>query len=138
MDWFARSLFRCRFAIWIGVALVALALWFVNRPVQFDQSIEGFFPPDHPALSSYRKARDAFGGDDFVFVAYEDQQLWTPDGMARVHELARAIRQDVSGVVRVDSIDQMPIPWRVDAAVEKLLALPAGRRALALPGIVAA
>jgi uncharacterized protein len=138
MDWLARTLFRYRFAIWIGVACMVIVLWFVNKPVQFDQSIEGFFPPDHPALLSYRRARTAFGGDDFVFVAYDDQELWTPEGMARVHELARAVRQDVSGVLRVDSLDQMPVPWKVDAAVEKLLALPTSRRPLALPGIVAA
>lgn len=138
MDWLARKLAQHRFAIWLVVAAITVVLWQVNRPVQFDQSIEGFFPPDHPAVVNYARAKQAFGGDDFVFVAYDDPELWTAAGMARLRELTGLIRQQVTGIARIDSLDQMPLPWKVDAAVETLLGLPPLRRPLALPGLVAA
>jgi hypothetical protein len=138
MNWLARSLLRFRFGVWLAVAVGAAVLWRASARVQFDQSIEGFFPADHPALLSYQRAKQAFGGDDLVFVAYDDEQLWTGEGMGRVHEFVQKIRQNVSGIVRVDSLDQMPLPWKVDAAVETLLGMPAYRRPLALPGLIAA
>src|SRR5262245_15789334 len=138
MDWLAHTLFRFRFAAWLVVGIGATVLWCVNGSVQFDQSIEGFFPPDHPDLLSYEHAKQAFDGDDFVFVAYDDEHLWTADGMARVHDFREAIAQTVTGVVRVESLDQMVLPWKVDAAVEALLGMPVVRRPLALPGLVAA
>jgi predicted RND superfamily exporter protein len=138
MHWMAGTLIRMRFAIWIAVVAGSCLLWRINSSVQFDQSIEAFFPPDHPALLSYEHAKAAFGGDDIVFVAYDDERLWSESGMARVHDLAQQIRQQVSGVQRVDSLDQMPLPWKVDSAVETLVSLPRLRRALAVPGLVSA
>jgi predicted RND superfamily exporter protein len=136
MDWLVRTLVRFRFIPWLVVLVGAALLWKVNRRVEFDQSIEGFFPPDHPALLNYQRAKEAFGGDDFVFVAYEDESLWTPDGMDRVHSLAKALRANVEGVARVDSLDNMPLPWRVDAAVETLARSAAARRVLELPRLI--
>jgi len=136
MDWLARTLFRFRLIVWLVVLAGAAVLWKVNRPVAFDQSIEGFFPPDHSALLNYQRAKEAFGGDDFVFVAYEDESLWTPDGMDRVRDLSKSLRANAAGVARVDSLDQMPLPWKVDAAVETLVKSPPARRVLELPRLI--
>jgi hypothetical protein len=136
MDWLARTVFRFRHLVWLVVLVGAALLWKFNRPVEFDQSLEGFFPPDHPALANYQRAKVAFGGDDFVFVVYDDESLWTPDGMDRVGALAKSIRADVPGVARVDSLDNMPLPWKVDAAVETLVKATPARRVLELPRLL--
>lgn len=120
IDRLSRLLFRFRYAVWgIVVPLIALS-WIFVPPVEFDQTIEGFFPHDHPALLSYEKTKRAFGGDQIIFVAYDDDQLWTPEGMDRVRLLADRIAEQVPSVERVDAIDQMPVPWLVDDAVSAM------------------
>ena len=117
IDRLARIVFRFRYAVWaVVLPLIALS-WIFVPPVQFDQTIEGFFPHDHPALLSYEKSKRAFGGDQIVFVAYDDNELWTPEGMDRVRTLADRIAEQVPGIERVDAVDQMPVPWLVDDAV---------------------
>jgi hypothetical protein len=118
MAMLARCILRVRFLSWSVALALAAILWGTGRPVQFEQSIEGFFPPGHSALRDYRAARQAFGSDDIVFVVYDDEQLWTPAGMDRVGWLADKLQEPGAGVERVDSLDAMPLPWRVDAAAE--------------------
>jgi predicted RND superfamily exporter protein len=117
IDRLSRILFRFRYAVWLVVVPLIGLSWLLVPPVEFDQTIEGFFPDDHPALLSYDKTKLAFGGDQIVFVAYDDPQLWTPGGMDRVRILADRISGEVPGVERVDAVDQMPVPWLVDEAV---------------------
>lgn len=118
IDRLSRILIRWRYVVWLVVLPVTAVSWILLPPVEFDQSIEGFFPPDHPALLSYQASERAFGGDQLIFVAYDDPGLWTDAGMDRVRMLADRIAAEVPGVERVDSLDQMPVPWRVDRAVE--------------------
>lgn len=118
LDRLARFLLRIRYATWLLAIAMGLA-FLVLPPVQFDQSIEAFFPDDHPALADYQRTKAAFGGDQIVFVAYDDPRLWTQAGMQRIRQLADQI-QDVPSVERIDSLDEMPVPWRVHEAVEAL------------------
>lgn len=113
-----RLVFQARYVVWLVVLPLAALSWLVVPPVEFDQTIEGFFPPDHPALLSYQHTKRLFGGDQIVFVAYDDPELWTEAGMDRVRTLADRILAEVPDVDRVDALDQMPVPWRVDRAVE--------------------
>ena len=117
IDWLSRILFRVRYVVWLVVLSLTVGSWWLVPPVEFDQSIEGFFPSDHPALLSYERSKQAFGGDQIIFVAYDDPELWTEQGMDRVRILADRIGDKVPGVDRVDAIDQMPVPWMVDDAV---------------------
>ena len=120
IDRLSRVLYRFRYIVWaVVIPLIALS-WIFVPPVVFDQTIEGFFPHDHPALLSYEKTKKAFGGDQIVFVAYDDDQLWTPEGMDRVRLLADRIAENVPGIDRVDAVDQMPVPWMVDEAVSTI------------------
>ena len=117
IDRLARNLFRFRYAVWAVVIPLIVLSWIFVPPVEFDQTIEGFFPPDHPALTSYERTKHEFGGDQIVFVAYDDEQLWTNAGMERVRLLANRLEEGVPSVERVDAVDQMPVPWMVDDAV---------------------
>lgn len=117
IDRLSRILFRVRYVVWLVVLPLTVVSWMLIPPVEFDQTIEGFFPPDHPALLSYEQSKRAFGGDQIIFVAYDDPQLWTEAGMNRVRILADRITAEVPDVERVDAVDQMPVPWMVDDAV---------------------
>ncbi len=113
----SRILFRMRYVVWLVVLSLTVVSWWLIPPVEFDQTIEGFFPPDDPALLSYERSKRAFGGDQIIFVAYDDPDLWTEAGMDRVRSLAGRITDEVPDIDRVDAIDQMPVPWMVDEAV---------------------
>ena len=116
IDRLSRILFRFRYAVWVAVVPLIVLSWLFVPPLEFDQTIEGFFPHDHPALLSYEQSKRAFGGDQIVFVAYDDDRLWSPEGMDRVRILADRISAEVPGVERVDAVDQMPVPWLADKA----------------------
>lgn len=121
MDRLCGWVWRLRWATWFVVGVVALGLSAIVPPIRFDQSIEGFFPDDHEGLARYTEARKLFGEENMVFVAYEDPDLWSPEGMDRLAELAAALGEDKEGVERVESMDAMPLPWRVDEAVETIV-----------------
>ncbi|MCA9068274.1 MAG: hypothetical protein KDA84_05095, partial [Planctomycetaceae bacterium] len=114
------GLWRTRYIVWVLVLAVMGWGWWTTPPVRFNQTIEGFFPPDNPALRNYQKTEQLFGGDQLVFVVYDDPELWTPEGMQRIATLTDAVKDSVPGIARVESLDRMPVPWRVDAAVAEL------------------
>ena len=55
--------------------------------LRFDTSIEVWFLEKDPDLRSYRAYIEAFESDQIVVVAYEDPELWTPEGLSFLHEL---------------------------------------------------
>ena len=71
------------FAVAAVVLLVLLVLF--GKRVSYEQSIKSFFADDDPVMVAYQKAAQAFGDDNFVFVAYDDPELLTPgrDGPRR-------------------------------------------------------
>jgi predicted RND superfamily exporter protein len=78
---------------------------------------------------AYRQASSRFGNDQFVFIAYHDPDLLTPEGIARVAELAGAIRSaEIEGVVSVQSLDTMPLFWQLDDALLALEKIPERKR----------
>lgn len=58
----------------IAVVLLAAALP-VADGLTFDQTIESFFPPDHPDILLLQQTRGYFGGDEFVIVAWQQPDL---------------------------------------------------------------
>ncbi len=124
MSFLVSFILRIRYWVWLAVLAGAAVLWWTTPPIVFEQSIEGFFPDDHPALVAYRKATALFGEDHFVFAAYDDPKLWTVEGMNRVRAFATALAKEVTGLKRIDALDQMPVPWKADEAVEALVKNP--------------
>jgi uncharacterized protein len=114
------------------IFLLLIALLVAGKRVSYEQSIRSFFADDDPAIVDYTKASDAFGDDNFVFVAYDDPDLLTPGGMDRVAELARALGPtQISGVTRVESLDAMPLLWKIDDGLIAMDAMPKFARTLA-------
>jgi uncharacterized protein len=115
-----------------AVTLLLVALLIAGKRVSYEQSIRSFFADDDPAIVDYRKASDAFGDDNFVFVAYDDPELLTARGMNRVAELALEVGPaNVEGVSRVESIDAMPLLWKIDDGLIAMDVLPSFARNLA-------
>jgi predicted RND superfamily exporter protein len=114
-----------------AVALVLLAIF--GKRVGYEQSIKSFFADDDPNMARYQAAAKVFGDDNFVFIAYDDPALLTPEGMDRVAELVAAVGPaQINGVKRVESLDAMPLLWDIDDLLLRLDRLPAFARNLAL------
>ena len=76
----------------LGIALTALA-WPVASRLSFDQSIESLYATDDPYLLDYVTSKQTFGGDEFVMVAYRDDELESPEGLSRLREFAKELSQ---------------------------------------------
>jgi predicted RND superfamily exporter protein len=122
-------LLRARLFLFAGTVLALILLLAFGKEVRYDQSIESFFAEDDPAVVAYRNASAMFGNDQFVFIAYRDDELLTPGGIDRVAELAGAIRSaGIEGVVSVQSLDEMPLFWQLDDALLALEKIPEKKR----------
>jgi predicted RND superfamily exporter protein len=128
-----RILLKARHVTFALTALGLVLLLAFGRKVSYEQSIKSFFADDDPVMTTYQEAARSFGDDNFVFIAYDDPQLVTAAGMDRVAELAAAVGPDqIDGVLRVESLDAMPLLWSIDDVLLGLDRLPAFARKLAL------
>jgi predicted RND superfamily exporter protein len=126
-------LLRSRYLTTFATVALLILLVVFGKKVSYEQSIGSFFADDDPYMAVYRKASASFGDDNFVFLVYDDPELVTPAGLDRVAELAAAVSPDrIAGVLRVESLDAMPLVWSLDDALMTLDRLPALARNLAL------
>ncbi|WZO98001.1 MMPL family transporter [Isosphaeraceae bacterium EP7] len=131
------TLLRARYVSLAVVVLTLVSLALFGRRVSYEQSIKSFFADDDPELAKYKVASDSFGDDNFVFVAYDDPELLTPGGMDRVAELARELGPlNIEGVLRIESLDAMPVFWKIDEALVRLEGLPMFARNIAVAGLM--
>ena len=79
-----------------------LSVW-QTLDLRFDTSIEVWFLEKDPDLRSYRAYIEAFESDQIVVIAYEDPELWTPEGLRFLHELTTRA-EEVGHVQYVRSI----------------------------------
>ena len=128
-----RLLLAARYVTFAAVAILLVLLAFFGKRVSYDQSISSFFAEDDPNMLVYQRAARTFGDDNFVILVYDDPDLLTPAGMDRVKDLATAVGPDrVPAVLKVESIDTMPVLWAIDDALLTLDRLPAVARKFAL------
>jgi predicted RND superfamily exporter protein len=115
-----------------AVILLGFLIWSGKR-VGYEQSIKSFFADDDPAMALYRRASAGFGDDNFVFLAYDDPNLFTAEGMDRLQRLAAAVAPGkIDGVERVESLDAMPLLWKVDDTLIAIDRLPTAARNFAV------
>jgi len=126
-------LIRARYVTALAVltALVLLAVY--GRRVSYEQSIKSFFAEDDPVMAAYQRAARSFGDDNFIFVAYDDPGLFSAAGMDRVAALASALGPDrIDGVLRVESLDAMPLLWSIDDTLLAVARAPSALRGMML------
>lgn len=120
-----RILIHARYATFLAVSLALAWLMVFGQKVKYEQSLQSFFAQDDPVVLDYQRASDLFGNDNLVFVSYEDPDLLTPEGLARVAELAGEVAPGrIEAVVGVQSLDAMPQFWRIDDELVRIEGLP--------------
>jgi predicted RND superfamily exporter protein len=113
------------------LALVAVGLAVVSveqaRHLEFVRSIDTMFDRADPALGPYRRMARAFGSSEVVLAAYDDPELFTPQGIGRLRDLTRRLR-DFPGVASATSLASTPLGDRII----DLEASPTARKLVAL------
>ncbi len=114
----ADFLVRYRIALLIVGAVISAFAFFEATKLTLEQSIESLYALDDPHLIDYRQSKSLFGGDEFVIVVYEDPDVLSADGLARVRAFAEELSQ-VPGVQSkstqnlADVLAPANIPWLV-------------------------
>lgn len=86
--------------ILLGVAILLTALSIAPaRRLTFDQSIESLYASGNERLKDYREGKELFGGDEFVFLAYTDPDVFTDAGLERQEKLVERLEK-VTGIVK--------------------------------------
>jgi predicted RND superfamily exporter protein len=93
---------RRALALLVILVVSGLSVW-QTLSLRFDTSIEVWFLEKDPDLISYRAYIDAFESDQIIVIAYEDDELWTPAGLAFLDELTTRT-EDVAHVQYARSI----------------------------------
>jgi len=95
---------RHRVFVLLAIGLVtALAGWSLSHGSIGSSVIKLFFG-DNPKYTEYRALADQFGGSDVMVVAFEDEELLTAEGLARVSRMAERARA-LPFIRRVDSFE---------------------------------
>ncbi|AMV38302.1 efflux RND transporter permease subunit [Planctomyces sp. SH-PL62] len=126
-------LLRSRYVV--GSVVLALLAYLIvfGEHVGYEQSISSFFAEDDPAMLVYQDAAGTFGDDNFVFLVYDDPEVVSAAGVDRVAELAAAVAPEaIPGVLRIESLDAMPLVWALDDALLALDKLPGFARKMAM------
>ena len=93
----ARAAANLQVALLAAALLITAVAFPISRQLDFDQTIESFFPPQHPDILQLQQTRKDFGGDEFVIVAWKEPELLQENsdgGYAELNPAATAnIRQ---------------------------------------------
>ena len=76
------SLLRWRGTLLLLALVATAAAWPISQRLSFEQSIESLYATDNPHLRDFLTSRSTFGGDELLFVAYSDPELFRPDSDA--------------------------------------------------------
>jgi uncharacterized protein len=108
--WLVR--FRKSLAV-VAVILVAVSVERASH-LEFSRSIDAMFDRSDPALVPYRRMTRTFGGAEVVLAAYDDPDLFTPAGIARLAELTDRLESE-PGVASATSLATTPLGSRIIA-----------------------
>lgn len=92
-----------RLLLCIAVLLTAV-MWPVSTQLKFDQSIESLYADLDPHLVDFIASRRLFGGDEFVIVAYQDVDLFVPEGNSLTDQSQRRISEFAGKLSNVPGI----------------------------------
>ncbi len=101
LEWFCGLLVNHRW-LWLLIAAFSVCagqLW--TPALQFDQSLEALYSHDNPRLRDFKESKRVFGGDELAIVAWTQDRLMEPEGMAKTGEFGEQLAQ-VPGI-RADS-----------------------------------
>src|SRR5262245_38419478 len=88
MEKFGRVLVRWRIPVRGATAVISLAAAIPASRLELDESLESFFSPSDPLLVAYSESREAFGGDEFVLVAFAEKNPTHADELDALTEFS--------------------------------------------------
>jgi len=126
----AKFLVCRRFPLFLIALLALVAAVDRSRLLEFSRSIDTMFDRADPALVPYARLTRTFGSNEVVLAAYDDADLFTPEGIARVRGLANDLAS-IPGVTSTTSLASTPLG---DAIIDLDRGLASGwaRRLVAL------
>src|SRR5688572_22436222 len=80
----AEWLVRWKVSLLVLSLVITAAALPLSLKIDLDESIESFFAPNDPLLKGYQESRASFGGDEFVLVAYEREDIDTPESLKEI------------------------------------------------------
>lgn len=98
-DWVLKNK-RTATSILVVILLGSMAFF---PKLSFDNTPDSFFMDNDPTLEMYNEYKKTFGSDEFSFVVIDAPEKWTPEFIAKVHELTQSIG-DFDAVTDVTSI----------------------------------
>lgn len=105
-------LVRWRLLLAIVAGLLTVAAVDQARRLEFSQSIETMFDRTDPALPPYHRLARTFGSSELVLAVYDDAELFSPAGVARLEAVAGQLAA-VPGVASVMSLADTPLGRRI-------------------------
>ncbi len=107
---------RHRVAVLLLLAVVTTAAGVnISRGV-FASSMIRLFLGNSPDYARYRELADRFSDSDLLVIAFEDRDLFTPEGWARLERITERI-EDLEFVARTESVTRA---WRIRGSDDEL------------------
>jgi len=91
----ARAVAILQFSLLAAALLITAVAFPISQQLDFDQTIESFFPPQHPDILQLQQTRSDFGGDEFVIVAWKETELLQNNSDGGYAELAPAAAANI-------------------------------------------
>jgi len=107
---------RARWPTLFVVAAVSAAAGVLSARITVDTSLDTWFVEDDAALVRYREFRREFGEDEFIVLAVEADDVFTPEVLGEVDRLTRAAAA-IPGVHRATSVTNVKVPRRAGRSV---------------------
>ncbi len=86
---------RGRGAIAILILLLSVFFLWLMQGLRFDISDEIWFTEKDPSLERIKTFQNIFGNDDFVYLVFDAENLFTPEWLQRLDALVADLRRDI-------------------------------------------
>lgn len=83
--------------LFFGALILLVVTFSISRNLEFDQKIESLYSQDDPHLQKFLESKSLFGGDEFLMIAWRQENLFAEeDG----YELTEDARKNIESLVQ--------------------------------------
>lgn len=97
-------LLRFKIPIFILITGVFMILSQYLSSLNIDSSIEGFLQNKNPDLITYKKFKEDFGSDEFIFIAFETDDVFNPDFLLKLKNIHYDLEDELDHIEVVVSL----------------------------------
>jgi predicted RND superfamily exporter protein len=95
MNTFAGTILKHRFLWLLGIALVSVFLLLNLGDLTMEEDETTWFPPDDPVLQAYDAFEEHFSSEEFIVVAYEWDEPFSPGSIAYLDKLTDQLERQI-------------------------------------------